>query len=184
MIVIKLGGSLAFSDVLDSCFESVVRYACEKPVVVVPGGGVFADQVRMAQQYWRFNDHAAHQMAILAMQQMSLMLQALQSTWKITSDINDIFEKAAIGKVIIWSPNIVDLDRKEIPASWDVTSDSLSAWLATQLNASELILVKSTEVSSTAGILQLQAQGIVDPAFHLFVANADFSVRIIGHQQF
>ncbi len=36
-------------------------------VVIVSGGGPFADQVRDAQKRWKFNDQQAHQIALHAM---------------------------------------------------------------------------------------------------------------------
>ena len=72
MIVIKLGGSLSQAETLVSCLDRLEQQYKDKPVVIVPGGGAFADQVRLAQGRWQFDDITAHRMAILAMQQMAL----------------------------------------------------------------------------------------------------------------
>ena len=71
MIVVKLGGSLSQSDALVKCLNSVEQNYQGRAVVIVPGGGAFADQVRLTQQRWQFDDKTAHRMAILAMQQMA-----------------------------------------------------------------------------------------------------------------
>ena len=78
MIVVKLGGSLSQSDALIKCLNSIEQRYAGSAVVIVPGGGAFADQVRMAQQHWQFNDETAHRMAILAMQQMALLMNGLK----------------------------------------------------------------------------------------------------------
>lgn len=72
MIVLKLGGSLASSGGLAACLGALAALRGE--IVVVPGGGVFADAVRAAQPRFGFSDRAAHHMAILAMEQYALML--------------------------------------------------------------------------------------------------------------
>ena len=56
-------------DALSYCLNIIEQNAKDK-VVIVPGGGLFADQVRVTQKLWQFNDQVAHQMALLAMQQM------------------------------------------------------------------------------------------------------------------
>jgi aspartokinase-like uncharacterized kinase len=47
-------------------------------VVVVPGGGPFADAVRDMQAALRFPDDVAHDMALLAMHQMAEVMIALE----------------------------------------------------------------------------------------------------------
>ena len=46
--------------------------------VIVPGGGPFADAVRALQPALGMGELVAHRMAILAMQQFGLALQALE----------------------------------------------------------------------------------------------------------
>ena len=56
--VVKVGGSYAFSSALKSWIDAVA--ACAGRVVVVPGGGPFAETVRVAQPKMGFDDRAAH----------------------------------------------------------------------------------------------------------------------------
>ncbi|HEY8219198.1 MAG TPA: uridylate kinase, partial [Methylobacter sp.] len=78
LTVIKLGGSLSRTDALVNCLDAVEQNYQGRAVVIVPGGGAFADQVRLAQQHWQFDDNTAHHMALLAMQQMALMFKGLK----------------------------------------------------------------------------------------------------------
>jgi aspartokinase-like uncharacterized kinase len=85
-------------------------------------------------------------------------------------------------KTVIWSPDITELDNAGIPASWDITSDSLAAWLATTLSAAELILVKSAAIDTSLSLQQLAEQYIVDKAFCEFAARAAFKIQIVNAQ--
>ena len=60
--VVKLGGSTAFDAEMDMWISALAGSAL--PLVIVPGGGSFADQVRQSQQRMGFSDEAAHAMAI------------------------------------------------------------------------------------------------------------------------
>lgn len=177
--VVKLGGSLLAADALPDCLNKIAESAGQ--VVIVPGGGMFADQVRSAQQVWGYDDATAHAMAILAMQQMALLMRALQPGLALTPSINALqdFDKPAI-----WSPDLRELDRAGIPASWSVTSDSLAAWLARCLRATKLIVVKSCVIPQTASIKDLQQLGILDAGFLQFSEDAVFNINILNKDQF
>ena len=73
MIVVKLGGSLFDYSKLSEWLKILSEEGAGK-VVIVPGGGPFADQVRDAQKRWKFNDQQAHKMALHAMDQFGIML--------------------------------------------------------------------------------------------------------------
>lgn len=134
--VVKLGGSLALSPQLPHWLHALSK----TQAIIVPGGGPFADNVRLAQNRWIFDDRTAHHMAILAMQQYGLMLAGLNPTLKTlkTGNLQDFPSEARI-----WLPDGGELDEAGVPASWAVTSDSLAAWLAAQIGAENLLLVKS-----------------------------------------
>lgn len=182
MIIIKLGGSLSSSDALINCLNAIEKNYRGRAVVIVPGGGAFADQVRLAQQRWQFDDSTAHHMALLAMQQMALMLNGLKSDFTLVHTVEAIQSQSSQQKTVIWSPDIFELDNAGIPASWDVSSDSLAAWLAKTLSATELILIKSAVIDDELSLDRLAEQHIVDNAFCVFAEHADFKIRVINAQ--
>ena len=184
MIVVKLGGSLLKADTLVNCLNKLEQNYADNSVVIVPGGGAFADQVRVAQQRWQFDDITAHRMAILAMQQMALLIKGLKSNYSIAHSITDILKQVSQQKVVIWSPDIVELDNAAIKESWDITSDSLAAWLAGELSARELVLVKSTIIDKHLNLQQLTDLGIIDQGFCDFVGQGGFKISIINQSDF
>ena len=143
MWVIKLGGSLATAPELRSWLE-VIAHAPGPPRVLVPGGGPFADAVRAAQARWRFDDRIAHRMALLAMHQYGLMLTGLEPKLQPAETVEAIRAACATEHIPVWLPYAMVATRDDIEASWEVTSDSLALWLATELGAERLILVKAT----------------------------------------
>jgi aspartokinase-like uncharacterized kinase len=159
--VVKLGGSLAGSPLLTVWLDAIA--AGGGRLVLVPGGGPFADQVRESQRRWSFDDATAHHLALLAMEQYGLMLAGLQPRLRPAASRAEIRRVLAAGDVPLWLPTRMALGRPEIPETWDVTSDSLAAWLAVQLGAEGLLLVKSVAVAAGSSVEDLAREGIVDP---------------------
>jgi dihydroneopterin aldolase len=180
MWVVKIGGSLAASPELPAWLAAVCGPARVR-VVVAPGGGPFANAVRQAQALQGFDDAAAHRMAVLATEQFGLMLCALNPRLVPAPTPEAILEAHRQGHVPVWMASAMTLDRPEIPESWDVTSDSLSAWLADRLRAEALILVKSaTPPAETLSAQALARSGFVDAAFPGMVRGRSLAVRIVG----
>ena len=176
--VVKLGGSYAFSSVLKGWIDAVAAYAGH--VVVVPGGGPFADTVRAAQPKMGFDDRAAHEMALLAMEQYGCALASLGG-WRLAVSAAAIRDVLREGGVPVWSPTPMLRDANDVPSSWDVTSDSLAAWLAGRIGAKRVLLVKQLE--PPAGPLrasELVADGIIDPAFPRFLRASGALAFIAG----
>ena len=84
MIVVKIGGSLYQNDVLPRWLTMLADLSTD--IVIVAGGGPFADQVRAANQRWPLSEAAAHNMALLAMQQFSYLMHDLEPRLSITDD--------------------------------------------------------------------------------------------------
>lgn len=181
MIVLKLGGSLLSRPELTG-FLHLVSQKGQGHVVVVPGGGVFAEQVRLTQRQWQYSDNTGHYMALLAMQQMALLFQGVCPDLQVVNEVKSIANKMH-RQVVIWSPLAAELDDAGIPASWDITSDTLAAWLAMQLSIDQLILVKSVELQTNSNINQLSDAGIIDKAFAQFVYNKPLTIDCISYHQ-
>jgi len=160
-VVVKLGGSFAFSTQLRDWVGAIA--ACAGRVVVVPGGGPFADTVRSAQARMGFDGQAAHDMAILAMEQYGRALAGLDRRLAPADSADAIRRELAGGRVPVWMPARMALRARDIAPSWDFTSDSLAAWLAARIGARRLFLVKHVApCSRSARIDELAALGVVD----------------------
>ena len=165
--VVKLGGSLAGGAELAGWLDALA--AGGGRVVLVPGGGPFADTVRAMQRSWSFDDATAHHLALLAMEQYGLMLAGMQPVLRPAASRAAIRQRLTEGAVPVWLPARMALTRTEIPQSWDVTSDSLAAWLAADLGADGLVLVKSVAIAAGSTVEDLAARGVVDPVLPRFL---------------
>jgi 5-(aminomethyl)-3-furanmethanol phosphate kinase len=177
--VVKVGGSYAFSSALKSWIGAVT--ACAGRVVVVPGGGPFAETVRVAQPKMGFDDRAAHEMALLAMEQYGCALASLGAGWRLAASAAAIQDVLREGGVPVWSPTAMLREANDVPWSWDVTSDSLAAWLAGRIGAKRVLLIKQLEPPpGRLRAADLVADGIIDPAFPRFLNASGAQAFIAG----
>jgi aspartokinase-like uncharacterized kinase len=182
--VVKIGGSLADNTRLIEWLK--ILSSSKQAIVLVPGGGPFADQVRSIQSHWQFSDTTAHHMAILAMQQYGLMLAGLNPQFKCAISAQEVKKNLSAGLLsIIWMPSIDELQEDGVAASWDVSSDSLAVWLCSKLDAERLILIKSTDMSQHKddSIKALQLANIVDQAFLQMMDHVNCPLTVLGSDQ-
>jgi 5-(aminomethyl)-3-furanmethanol phosphate kinase len=179
IIVLKIGGSLAEGPGLPRWLATLP--AGRGHAVVVPGGGVFADAVRQEQRRLGFSDRAANRMALLAMEQYALVLADLVPDLVPCRTIEEMRAALAAGRVPVWLPTTLTLADPAIPESWEVTSDSLAAWLAGKLRAPRLLLLKQVDLPREPVLVgELVEKEIVDPAFPRFLRASGAAAFILG----
>jgi 5-(aminomethyl)-3-furanmethanol phosphate kinase len=178
-VVVKLGGSFAFSSRLRNWIDALA--ACAGRVVIVPGGGPFADAVRFAQPRMGFDDSAAHYMAVLAMEQYGRALASLNKVLSAADSADAIRRDVAKGLVPVWMPFQMVLRATDIAHSWEVTSDSLAAWLAGRIGADRLLLVKHVELRSDQSRSgDLAVMGVVDKALARHLRTSAVAAFVLG----
>ena len=143
-LVVKVGGScLRSPNVLDGVLSAMARsHAAGARMVVVPGGGPFADVVREVTSAASASDDAAHWMAILAMDQFAQIIADRLESGAMVSERGAILDAMDRGSLPVLAPFLWLRDADPLPHGWDVTSDSIAAWVAGELGARRLVLVK------------------------------------------
>jgi len=179
MWIVKLGGSLARDPLLRDWLQALRRYGGGR-VVVVPGGGGFAGQVRAHQAQWAFDDLVAHNMAVLAMVQYGMMMQGLCPALSLAHSEEEVRRVLRDDGVAVWLPYALLREAPDAMTNWDVTSDSIAAWLASRLGAERLLLVKACEVDARRTPAEQVERGVVDQAFPRFVRDGAFVVEIVN----
>jgi aspartokinase-like uncharacterized kinase len=155
-IVVKIGGGiLANGPAFDAALAVVADVARDRPLLIVPGGGPFADAVREVDGRLGLSDDAAHWMAILAIDEYAHLIVSRLPAGVLVARADQIAAAIADGKIPVLAPYAWLREADPLPHSWDVTSDSIAAWIAGAVGARSVVLVKPP-----------QAEGVlVDPYF-------------------
>jgi 5-(aminomethyl)-3-furanmethanol phosphate kinase len=203
--VIKVGGSLAVDPaVLRALCLELSRVAVGCRVVVVPGGGEFADVVRDVDGRFGLGSGVSHRMAVLGMDQFGLLLSGLIPGCRVACSLGVVGGLAGSGRGVVLLPSRLVFRARSLVASWDVTSDSIAAYVAGRLGVGKLVLVTDVdgvfsgdpkvdagaellEEVSASGLLELGVRTSVDrflPRVLLkfglgcFVVNGRFPERV------
>ena len=185
MWVVKLGGSLLGSPALKRWLDALNSFSDGK-VVIVPGGGIFADAVRESQLMTGIDDATSHKMAVVAMDQYATLMCGLNPSLTLASNELEIAERGWQHQAIVWKPSEMVLADEGIAMNWDVTSDSLAAWLATKLNAQHLILIKSDlsryQYKTEVSIDSLVRDQLVDASFATYLKGQLFNTWVLDKE--
>lgn len=177
MIILKLGGSLIQST--KRIIKDLIEYdnSSGETILIVPGGSIFADTVRKVNA----SEETAHWMAVLAMEQYGYYL-ADGTGIQLIHELN-IPEKG----LFILLPYELMKKNDELTHSWDVTSDTIAAWIADKLGAR---FIKVTDVDGIYlnGMLQneIRAEELmgketcVDAQLPAFLAKNNMDCAIVN----
>jgi 5-(aminomethyl)-3-furanmethanol phosphate kinase len=174
MLVVKVGGGLAaIPGALDAACAAVADLARRHRVVVVPGGGPFAEGVREFDRREGLGEDAAHWMAILAMDQYAHVLADRIERAVLVEEPGNIGPAVGAGRPAVLAPYRWMRSADVLPHSWDATSDSVAAFIAGALDAAHLVLVKPRDGPP---------EEMVDGCF-LQVLPADLPWTVIGWER-
>jgi aspartokinase-like uncharacterized kinase len=143
--VLRVGGSLCQGQGLAALCHQIGQLGAQYRLLVVPGGGEFADVVRDHYRRYHLNETTAHRMALLAMDQYGCLLGDLVPTGTLVVDLLSARKVAESGQVAILLPASLLIQADPLPHSWQVTSDAVAAWVAGLVSASRLILLKDVD---------------------------------------
>ncbi len=194
--VLKIGGSLSRGQSLAALCHEIGRLGARHRLLVVPGGGDFADTVRQHYHRYHLTETSAHAMALLAMDQYGWLLGDLIPNGDVVRDILSARKAAAKGRVPILLPATLLIQADPLPHSWQVTSDSIAAWIAGLACASQLVLIKDVdgllfdpsrsdrvEVLPAISVKELMDQrGGVDEYLAVLLATLDLETWVINGQ--
>jgi hypothetical protein len=156
LVVVKLGGSLLADRIqFEAALLAIAEMGRRQRLLIVPGGGPFADAVRDVDSRIGVSSDASHWMAILAMDQYAHVIAERLAGATIVTDPAGM-QTLDQGRVAVLAPFRWLRDADPLPHSWDVTSDSIAAWVAGQVGADQLIVIKP------AGA---KGDRLVDPCF-------------------
>ena len=186
LTVVKVGGGVG-DDALPALCRSLGELGGRHSLIVVPGGARFADAVRDADRRFGLRAATSHRMAILGMEQFGWLLSELIPG----AELRDDLPQGAHERTTVLLPAALPLDA--LPASWDVTSDSIAAWVADRIDAGRLVLVKEVDglfadwppcgeplARLTVAELAALRPGGVDAYLPVLLEGARFETWVIG----
>ena len=140
--VIKVGGSLALYPEKLKIICSMLNAASKKhSILLVPGGGEFADVVRILDKRFDLSISVSHQMAILGMDQYGLLLSDLIKDSQVINQLEQVPIAFNLRKLPVFLPSNFMQRNNPLENSWNVTSDSIAVYLANQLHIVKVVLV-------------------------------------------
>lgn len=164
------------------CIESAAK---NSNIIIVPGGGKFADSIRTLQKTYHFNDLVAHRMALLAMSQFGYLLTSMNPQINVVSNFHDLSSNLGKQSPLLWMPLSLCDDDSEIESSWDFTSDSIALWLAIKLDAGKLILVKSKSLNNDRSlIINHINNNDIDQGFQKLIDNYSGEISFLLKDQY
>ena len=144
--VLKVGGSLAlYPEKLRALCTQLSLSSKKHRLIVVPGGGEFADVVRSLDKRFSLSCNASHKMAILGMDQYGLLLSDLIPNSVAVSKLDEIEYFLGMGKLPVFLPSNLMLREDPLENSWDVTSDSIALYIASRLHVSRVLLITDVD---------------------------------------
>jgi (4-(4-[2-(gamma-L-glutamylamino)ethyl]phenoxymethyl)furan-2-yl)methanamine synthase len=177
--VFKVGGSLlAYPELLASTLGAIVEASMHAPVAIVPGGGTFADAVRDTDHRLHLAEDTAHWMAVLAMDQYAHLLAGMRTELTLVASERDVELAIASGRIPVVAPYRWLRDADPLPHTWNVTSDSISAWVASTLGATQLVLVKPPGATGEAAVDPYFSRALL-PGLRWSIVAAPLSSRAL-----
>lgn len=177
--VVKVGGSLAAdaAGLRALCLE-LGKTGEHCRLAVVPGGGEFADVTRAVDSRFGLNANVAHRMAVLGMDQFGLLLTDLIPKCRVAFSLGVIPGLSGSGHVVVLLPSRLVFRARSLKASWEVTSDSIAAYVAGRLGVRKLVLVTNVDgvftgdPKANAGaefLKEISASGLLELGFRTSV---------------
>ena len=180
--VVKLGGSLLDLPELPERMATWRSNQADIPTIWVVGGGQPVERLRRRYDECETSPNAAHWQCIELMDANSAAVAKSFPEWKFLSEFESQFANRVPSDQFILVSRWLRQSETGLPESWDVTSDSIAAKIATEIGAVELVLLKSCNAPVADDISDLSASGFVDAYFEMAMreCNLHLSLRVVN----
>ncbi len=176
MIVIKVGGSLYDWPGLGPALRAFVAALAPEPVLLVPGGGDFADAVRRLHATHGLSEEQSHWLAVESLGAAGGFLRTLVPGAEFTG-LPDAHPPLPVA---VLDPLFFCQAEPTLPHTWEVTTDSVAARAAVVWRADRLVLLKSVDVPPGTSWDEVAARGWVDPYFTQALAGFAGGVEAVN----
>jgi len=175
--IVKVGGGLlGKAGALELVTEALVAFGRGRRVLVIPGGGPFADAVRTMFRRVKISEDAAHWMSVLGMDQYAHALASRIPGAVLVEQQTEIAAALGAGNLPVLAPYRWLRAADPLPHSWEVTSDSIAAWFAGAVGARRVVLIKPAAGEMKKLVDDYFLRTLPPAVEHLFITPAD-----LGH---
>jgi len=112
-------------------------------IIIIPGGGSYANFIRNIDKKLLLGENLAHWMAVFSMDYNGKELNKIYPDLECINDFKKIQRVSNI--FCIFLPYNYLRKKDELPHSWDVTSDSIAIYIANKLNLNDCYLIKDID---------------------------------------
>jgi len=146
-LIVKIGGKiLENKENLESTIAQF-KHICEnnivQKIIIIPGGGTYANFVRKIDEKISIGDELSHWMAIFAMNCNGIELSQKYNDIKFFDNLGEL--KKSNERIAVFLPYDFINQRDELPHIWDVTSDSITVYIAHHLGLKDCFLIKDID---------------------------------------
>ena len=171
--VVKLGGSLLDLPDLAQRLDQLRPEWGPRPLLVV-GGGAAADLVREWDRQHQLGEERAHWLALDALELTARLVESLWSPARVTrrEDSERAWEQEQVPLVQAreWFEAAIHQETSTPPHTWETTTDTIAAWIASLTQAESLWLLKSVPCPNSVALAT--RLNMVDPQFAAWTPQA------------
>ena len=175
MWVLKIGGSWITNPKLTTLIRRLDKKKKGK-IIIVAGGGCFADSVRFAFKKTKMSEKLANTLALKSTEIFCSYLKNINKKLYLTTDKR--FKENSLN---VWLPSVILSNEKSFKRNWDSTSDSVAAWLSDNIKADGLVFIKSLKKFEKINKLaDLQKKNIIDKNTSTYLKSFKGEIKITG----
>ncbi len=176
MWIVKIGGSWLKNPKLPVLINSLQKFSKQKIVLVV-GGGVFAETVRSVYTSIKMKQETGHILAMKATEIFAYYLKSINPNISITFKISNFFVK----KLNLWLPTEILSYEAKFEKNWESTSDSIATWLYSNTKSKGVIFIKSLSFlnEEKLKLKDLQKKNIMDLNVKKYITRKK-NLKIVG----
>ncbi len=133
--------------------------------IVIPGGGRFADEVRRLDDQVDLGDTLAHDLGVRTLSITARLVAGLSPRFQLATSPDQLSAIWEADLLPVLDVAELTLQHSSLSESWEVTSDSIAAWVCSLHKESQLVLVKSVPLSGSPSLSEAAELGMVDRDF-------------------
>ena len=180
MWIVKIGGSWINNPNLCNLISHLQRLSKKENIIIVNGGGLFSDSVRLVYENKRMSEETGNYIALKATELFSHLLKEIDDNICLTDNIDSL--RLSQNTLKIWLPSSILKDDSTFIKDWESTSDSVAAWLHSKINSVGLLYIKSLTFEKKKYKLKyLQENGVLDRNVHKYLIKSA-KIKIIGQE--